>query len=72
MNESGRDHVELARAGFEAFNRGDIDAVLEMLAPDVEVALRGRGGGGGHLSRPDGYLDWNRIWSTPGTSSTSS
>jgi ketosteroid isomerase-like protein len=30
------ENVELARFGYEAFNRGDIDAALDRCAPDVE------------------------------------
>jgi len=29
--------VEILRSAFNAFNRGDVDAVLEHLAPDVEL-----------------------------------
>jgi ketosteroid isomerase-like protein len=31
-----QENVELARAGYEAFNRGDIDALLDLCAPDIE------------------------------------
>jgi uncharacterized protein len=31
-----QDNVALARAGYEAFNRGDIDGLLDLCAPDVE------------------------------------
>ena len=42
------EHVELVRAGFAAYNRGDLDTLMEMYAPDVEFVtlllgnLRGR------------------------------
>jgi ketosteroid isomerase-like protein len=31
-----QENVELARAGYEAFNRGDLDGVLDLCVPDVE------------------------------------
>jgi uncharacterized protein len=31
-----RENVEQVRGGYEAFARGDVDAVLERLAPDVD------------------------------------
>lgn len=31
------DNIEVARRGYEAFNRGDIEAVLEFIDPNVEV-----------------------------------
>ena len=44
-------NVELVRFGYEAYDRGDVDAVLETLDPDVEwkqveqpMAVRGREG----------------------------
>jgi uncharacterized protein len=30
------ENVELIRSGYEAFARGDLDAVIELLAPDVD------------------------------------
>jgi ketosteroid isomerase-like protein len=29
-------NVELARGGYEALTRGDVDAVFQLLAPDVK------------------------------------
>jgi ketosteroid isomerase-like protein len=55
-------HVELARAGFEAFNRGDIEAVLEMLDPDVEVHSVAEVGEEGTYHGHQGYLEWTGIW----------
>jgi ketosteroid isomerase-like protein len=34
------DYVALARAGYEAFNRGEIEAVLDLLDPDVSWRRR--------------------------------
>jgi ketosteroid isomerase-like protein len=33
------DNVELVRRGYEAFNRGDLDAVLELFDPAVELGV---------------------------------
>ena len=31
-----QENVEIARAGYKAFNRGDIDGLLDLCAPDIE------------------------------------
>src|SRR5215217_2007145 len=31
-----QENVEVLRRGYEAFGRGDVDAVLELLVPDIE------------------------------------
>jgi ketosteroid isomerase-like protein len=31
-----QENVELARRGYEAFNRGDIDGLLDLCGPDIE------------------------------------
>ena len=36
-----QENVEVVRRGYEAFNRGDIDGVLEVLAPDFEYVATG-------------------------------
>jgi len=35
------ENVEIARQGYEAFNRGDIDALLDLCAADIEWHDRG-------------------------------
>jgi ketosteroid isomerase-like protein len=35
------ENVEIARQGYEAFNRGDIDALLDLCSPDIEWHDRG-------------------------------
>ena len=35
MTQAGDQEIELVRRGYEAFNRGDFDAVAELLHPDV-------------------------------------
>lgn len=54
--------AELAREGFEAFNRGDVEAVLGMLSPDVEVHSVAEVGEEGTYHGREGYLEWTRIW----------
>ena len=36
-----QENVEIVRRGYEAFNRGDIDAVARLLAPDFEYVASG-------------------------------
>jgi ketosteroid isomerase-like protein len=55
-------NVELARQGFEAFNRGDMEAVVEFLHPDVEIHASGEVGEPGVYHGRDGFLEWNRVW----------
>jgi ketosteroid isomerase-like protein len=33
--KTGEEEIELVRGGYEAFNRGDLDAVAELLHPDI-------------------------------------
>lgn len=54
--------AELARAGLEAFNRGDVEAVLALMSPDVEVHSVAEVGEEGTYHGPEGYLEWTRIW----------
>ena len=54
--------AELARAGFEAFNRGDVEAVLQLLSPDVEIHSVAEVGEEGTYHGHQGYLDWTTIW----------
>ncbi len=53
---------DLARQGLEAFNRGDADAVLGLLSPDVEVHSVAEMGEEGTYRGREGYLEWTRIW----------
>ena len=60
---SSREHRErLVREGFEAFNRGDAEAVLAVLDPAVEShvgpSLANTGTWHGHA----GFLEMLRIW----------
>jgi ketosteroid isomerase-like protein len=50
------------REAFEAFNRGDVETVLEILHPDVEVYNSPEVGEEGSYRGHDGYLAWLRVW----------
>jgi ketosteroid isomerase-like protein len=55
-------NVELIRAGFAAFEAGDVDTVLEFLDEDVEVhTAPGLINAGTHRGR-DGYIAWLTEW----------
>jgi ketosteroid isomerase-like protein len=56
------ENVERTRQGFEAFNRGDMEAVIEFLHPEVEVLAGENVGESGTYHGRDGFLQWNRIW----------
>src|SRR5436190_5971988 len=60
--DSSERNVERARAGLEAFNRGDVEGVLAVLADDIEIfsspALANPGTFHGH----QGYLQWVGDW----------
>ncbi len=48
------ENVEIARGGYDAFSRGDIDAVLSMMDPDIvwqEPDVEGIPAGGTHHGR---------------------
>jgi ketosteroid isomerase-like protein len=53
----------LARKGFEAFNAADVDAIIELLAEDVEVFSSPELANPGTFHGREGYLTWIRPWS---------
>jgi ketosteroid isomerase-like protein len=55
-------NVELARAGFEAFNRGDVDFISQFLHPEIEVHNAEEVGQAGTYHGRDGYGEWIRDW----------
>jgi uncharacterized protein len=59
---SAAENVRLAREGFDAFNRGDVDAVLAMLDPEVEVFAAPEFPNSGTFHGHDGYLRWVGEW----------
>jgi ketosteroid isomerase-like protein len=59
---SSSDRETLARAGFEAFNAGDTEKVLELLSEDVEVFASPELANSGTFHGHDGYLAWVGPW----------
>ena len=55
-------NVELVRRGMEAYNRGDLDTVLEMLSPEVEVFAPTDVMNSGTFHGHAGWLEWTREW----------
>ena len=55
-------NVELARRGMKAYNRGDIDAVLELFSPDVEVYSPPDFINAGVFHGREGWLNWSGQW----------
>jgi ketosteroid isomerase-like protein len=55
-------NVAIARSAIEAFNRGDVDAVLALAAPDVEVYAPPDSPNPGRYVGYDGYLRWSEQW----------
>ncbi len=59
---SAEENVRLAQRGFDAFNGGDVDAVLAMLDPEVEVYSDPGFLNSGYSYGRDGYLRWVGEW----------
>ena len=55
-------NVAIARSAIEAFNRGDVDAVLALAAPDVEVYAPPDSPNPGRYVGYEGYLRWSGQW----------
>jgi uncharacterized protein len=55
-------NVSIARSAIEAFNRGDVDAVLALAAPDVEVYAPPDSPNPGRYVGYEGYLQWSEQW----------
>ena len=54
--------VELARAGIDAFRRGDGEAVLALFDEDIEIYAAGNLGNVGRYRGHSGYLEWLGEW----------
>jgi ketosteroid isomerase-like protein len=54
--------ADQVRRGMEAFNRGDLPAILAMLDDDVEVFSHPDTGNPGTYRGRDGYLEWAASW----------
>ena len=59
-------HIELAREGLEAFNRGDADTVMSFLHPEIETHVNPNMMNGGTWHGLDGFAEgisgWNDAW----------
>jgi ketosteroid isomerase-like protein len=55
-------NMRLNRRAFEAFNAGDVDGVLALLDPEVEVYTPSDLPNSGTFRGHEGYLDWTRNW----------
>ena len=65
-----RQRVRLVRRGFQLFVGGDIEGMLELYHPDVEITGRDWMNAGpfhGH----EGFMEWTRLWSAIARPSTS-
>jgi ketosteroid isomerase-like protein len=62
-----QENVEVVRRGYEAFNRGDFDAAMEVVHPEIEFVLPG--GGPRLLARERFARGWSQ---TPSRSKRSS
>ena len=61
MSEEER-NLAIAREGLEAFRRGDIEAFLNLLDPDVEVFSPPELPNPAQFTGRDGYLPWASRW----------
>jgi uncharacterized protein len=57
-------NVDLVRSGVESFNRGDLEAVIELFDPDVVIRDPGRTGGTfrGHRGLRSFWAEWLENW----------
>jgi len=68
-----QDNVDVVQGAWDAFGRGDIDAVLEAIAPSAETRLPESLPWGGTYAGPDGFRDfltklgdsWDQFNATP-------
>jgi ketosteroid isomerase-like protein len=61
-SERQKQNVELARRGIEAFGRGEMETVLEVLAEDVTVFSSPDLMNAGTYQGHEGFLHWTREW----------
>jgi ketosteroid isomerase-like protein len=60
--QPGADIEAIVRQGMEAFNRGDLQAILALLDEDVEVYSHPDTGNSGTYRGHEGYLEWTKVW----------
>jgi ketosteroid isomerase-like protein len=61
-SERQQRNLELARAGYEAFQRSDLDAVLALTDPEVEIYLPTTLPNSGTFRGHEGYITWIGQW----------
>jgi ketosteroid isomerase-like protein len=62
QGDSRRTNVELVRAGFEAFERGDGEFVLSQMDPEIEIYSPPELANSGSFRGPEGYTRWVTDW----------
>jgi ketosteroid isomerase-like protein len=55
-------NVDIVRSAIEAFNRGDVDAVLAAASEDIEVYTSRDMANAGRFRGHAGFLDWLTQW----------
>ncbi|HEY7266422.1 MAG TPA: nuclear transport factor 2 family protein [Solirubrobacterales bacterium] len=59
---SNESRIAMAQAGMDAFNAGDMNAMLAALSEDVEVYASAEMVNAGQYSGHDGFVTWIRAW----------
>jgi ketosteroid isomerase-like protein len=62
LEELQQRNLEAIQGGVEAFRRGDLDAVLELLDPEIEVYMPSELANSGTYRGHDGYRRWLAQW----------
>jgi ketosteroid isomerase-like protein len=57
-----RANLEVARAGYEAFQRSDLETVLSLTDPEVEIYLPATLPNSGTFHGHEGYMTWLGQW----------
>ena len=61
-SERQRENLEVAQAGYDAFQRSDVQTVLDLTDPDVEIYLPPTLPNSGTFKGHEGYLTWLGRW----------
>jgi ketosteroid isomerase-like protein len=60
-----QENVELVRRGYEAFERGEMEAVLSLLDPDAEIRVDRAFPDWEPFYGPDGFMSFLQMWLEP-------
>jgi ketosteroid isomerase-like protein len=55
-------NIETTRAAFDAFQRGDAEAVLALARPDIDIYMPPPFPNAGSYRGREGYLEWTGLW----------